>query len=341
MINITDFAEKLKALNIPAFSIEPKQSAFYTEYHVEFRPEITYNKVKARLRDVEMFMDAPTEMTTCGRCIVFKVQNAERETENTFDYFRPEIMQDRPFELPLVIGHSADGSRIYEDLTKFPHLLVGGATGSGKSVFLNNCIVSLIYGGVSGLAMIDVKKVELSIYKDIPNLVAPIATDTKTAKRLLKNLCHEMDARYERLEMASCRNLIEYNSRYNSKIQYITLIVDEIADLVMQDKTIEPLLVRLAQVGRAAGIHMILATQRPDSTVLSGLIRANVPTRVCFAVQKATDSRIILDESGGEKLSGAGDGLFKPIGSQTVTRFQAPYISTEQILKLVNHVKRL
>ena len=265
MVNISDFAEKLKALNIPAFSIEPKQSAFFTEYHIEFRPEITYNKVKSRIRDIEMFMDAPTEMTTCGKCIVFKVQNAERRTESLFDYLTPEIMQNEFLQqdnliLPLPMGCGADGVKIYEDLTKFPHVLVGGATGSGKSVFLNNCIVSLIYSGVSGLAMIDVKKVELSIYKDIPNLVAPIATDTKTAKRLLKNLCHEMDARYDRLEMSACRSISEYNRKHNNKMQYIALIVDEIADLLLQDKTIEPLLVRLAQVGRAAGIHMILAT---------------------------------------------------------------------------------
>ena len=341
-INFFDFAQSLNALNIPIHSITPKQTAFYNDLYIKFRDNVTFSKVNSRKRDIERLLDSPVELSIKDGCTVIRIQKPERETQSLYDYLDSlQTLENDGYILPLAIGRDENGKRIFFDLVKAPHILAGGSTGSGKSVFLNNCVLSLIYGAKSALCMIDVKKVEFSIYEEIPNLAAPIAYTTKDAKKLLKDLCYTMDSRYDTLKKHSCRNLQEYNEKTGGKMQYITLFIDEIADLFMQDKSIEPLVVRLAQLGRASGIHLIIATQRPDSTIVSGLIRANIPTRVCFAVQKATDSRIILDETGGENLKGAGDGLIKPVGARTAQRFQAPYISTPQIETIINHLKHL
>ena len=342
-INYNDFNKALTALNIPALSMESKQTLFYDDLYIKFRAGVTFSKVNSRKKDLEILLDSPVELTTGNGCIIIRVLKSERTTESLYNYLGiiPDLQKNHDYILPLAIGQDENGKRIFFDLVKAPHILTGGSTGSGKSVFLNNCILSLIYGAKSALCMIDVKKVEFSIYEDIPNLASPIAYTTKDAKKLLKNLCYTMESRYDTLKKHSCRNIQEYNEKTGDDMQYITLFIDEIADLFMQDKTIEPLVVRLVQLGRAGGIHLIIATQRPDSTIVSGLIRANIPTRVCFAVQKATDSRIILDESGGEHLKGAGDGLLKPIGSRNVTRFQAPYINTNQMITIVNRLKHL
>jgi S-DNA-T family DNA segregation ATPase FtsK/SpoIIIE len=330
-----DLSDKLKALNLYFYSITPRENDFNITYYIDFRENITFSKVKAREKDLSIFFDSEIELSSFNGLIVLKVAKSGRTPENTFAYFG-ELPQD--YILPLAIGRTEDGSKLFYDLVKCPHLLVGGATGSGKSVFLNNCIMSLIYGKKSALCMIDVKKVELSLYEDITPLAAPIAYDVKAAKNLLSNLCFTMDNRYKTLKENKCRTIEEYiNKGY--KMQYITIIIDEIADLFMQDKRIEPLVIRIAQLGRACGMHLIIATQRPDSHIISGLIRANVPSRVCFAVQKATDSRIIIDTSGGEKLAGKGDGLFKPIGSRDCIRFQAPYITTEDIINTTEKIK--
>ena len=332
MINYQGLSLKLDALGISGDVRTIKENAFYDDIYINFLPSVTFNKVKSRKRDLEIFLDSPVELTSGDGCIIIRLLKSERKTETLFDYLTPDLKTRGT--LPLIIGKTEDGGKLFFDLAKMPHLLIGGATGSGKSVFMNSCILSLVYGGVSGLCLIDVKRVEFSIYEGLANLNAPIAYDFRTAKKLLKNVCFTMDNRYKELQAAHCRSITEYNKKSNHKMQYITVIIDEMADLFMQDKTVEPLVVRIAQLGRAAGVHLILATQRPDSTIVSGLIRANVPSRVCFAVQKATDSRIILDESGGERLKGAGDGFFRPVGMPSI-RFQAPFIETDDIIKLI------
>ena len=344
MVNIDfmGFAQGLNALGVPVHSIKPEQTDFYYDLYIKFREGVTFAKVNARKKDIEILLNAPVELTTGNGCIIVRILKPEREKKSLYDYLGSiqDLQNNHGYILPLAIGQDENGKEIFFDLVKAPHILTGGATGSGKSVFLNNCILSLIYGAKSSLCMIDVKRVEFSIYEDIPNLSAPIAYTTKEAKKLLKDLCYTMDSRYETLQKARCRNISEYIEK-GYTMQYITLVVDEIADLLLQDKSLESLLVRLAQLGRAAGVHLILATQRPDSTIVSGLIRANVPSRVCFAVQKSTDSRIILDEVGGENLTGAGDGLLKPTGARSATRFQAPFIDTDKIIAIAERLKTL
>ena len=342
MINKELLQNKLTALKIPGAVTDIKQNAFYTDIYISFSPDITYNKIKARQKDLEIYFDSNISFDHQGGQIILKIQNKSRNYCSIFS-FSDDIIKGRTgCNLPLIIGENENGKKLYIDLTKTPHLLIGGATGSGKSCFINNCILSHIFrGGDSSLLLIDLKKVEFSIYENIPQLASPVCYDSKTAVNLLKNLCFEMDRRYTMLKTAGYRNISEYHAS-GGKMNYYTLIIDELADLVLSDKRIEPYLIRLAQLGRAAGIHLILATQRPDSVVLSGLIRANIPSRVCFAVQKATDSRIILDTAGGERLQGAGDGLLKLAGDPSVIRFQAPYIDTvktRQIVQMARAVK--
>lgn len=336
MIDNTALENKLNALNIPGRIVNIKDNAFFCDIYVSFADYVTFAKIKARKTDLEIFLQNKIDITHNAGCVVFRIEKDFRQIESTFNYLTLDIAKDRDYILPLAIGQTENGDKIYIDLVKCPHLLAGGATGSGKSVFLNNCIMSLLFGAKSALCLIDVKRVEFSIYEGLSNLAAPIAYSTKEAKKLLKNICFEMDKRYKVLKDNNCRSI----SEFNGNMQYLTVVIDEVADLLLQDKSIEPLIVRIAQLGRAAGIHLILATQRPDSTILSGLIRANIPSRVCFSVQKATDSRIILDESGGERLRGSGDGLLKVSGTPTI-HFQSPYISTQNIIKFVDHLKTL
>jgi len=339
MIN-TDFESKLQALKIPGRIVNIADNDFYTCYYVDFMPDITLNKIKARRDDIALFFSCSSvEIETDAGAVVIKVEKNRRDTVLLNNYLYDVKMHNVPdCEIPLIIGQTEDGNRLYYDLCKMPHLLAGGSTGSGKSVFMHNCILSTIASGKSLIVMIDVKRVEFSIYENIPHLCAPICYDARTARDTLKKLCNVMDIRYNTLKSSNARNIKEYNEN-GGDMQYITVFIDELADLMMANNQIEFYLVRLAQLGRAAGIHLVVATQRPDSQILSGLIRVNIPTRVCFAVQKATDSRIILDMPGGEKLRGAGDGLFVPIGSKDAIHFQAPYISTPDLLGQVDLAK--
>lgn len=324
--------DKLTALKIPGEIVNITEDNFNVCYHVLFDPDITISKVNARIADLGLFFNTTiTAEPAAGGCLVIKAEKKTREIVNTADMLNN--INTSAFEIPLVIGMSEDGTPLYYDLVKCPHILAGGSTGSGKSVFINNLILSTFYNNNTELMLIDVKRVELSIYNNLPRLCYDIAYNAEDAKKALKVLCHEMDARYIVLQSSGCRNIQEY--RKHNKMNYIACFIDELADLVLCDPEIETYLVRLAQLGRAAGIHLVVATQRPDASILSGLLRSNIPTRACFAVQKATDSRIILDMSGGEKLRGRGDGLFVPIGSKKPIRFQAPFIDTEDIKKLI------
>ena len=340
MINNTAIQEKLNALKIPGIVTNTSENGFYNNYYVSFAPSVTLAKIKARKDDLSLLFGSPVEIDTeCGQ-VVLKAQKASRANVGIYDYTKDLAQGIDGYEIPVIIGESETGKRIFSDLTKCPHILAGGATGSGKSVFINNCILSTLYSGKCHLVLIDVKRVEFSIYEGLPHLIAPIVYDAKTALNTLKNLCYEMDKRYQTLKNSKCRNIQDYRTR-GGKMNYICVVIDELADLVLCNKKIESYLIRLAQLGRASGIHLILATQRPDATIISGLIRANIPTRVCFAVQKATDSRIILDMTGGERLRGAGDGLYIPIGSKVPTRFQSPFITTDTLIQAIEKAKQV
>jgi DNA helicase HerA-like ATPase len=215
------------------------------------------------------------------------------------------------------------------DLSRMPHLLVAGTTGSGKSVFLNVAILSMLYKlqpAQMQLALIDPKRVEFALYRNVPHLYAPIATKLDQASGLLSSLVDEMERRYELLAKHDVKSLEAFNEIASEKLPYIVLVIDEVADLMMQseDRTISDKITRLAQLARAAGIHIIMATQRPVVDIMTGLIKANMPARVAFRVESKQDSRIILDETGAEKLKGAGELLFKNNGE--VTKHQGVWV---------------
>lgn len=256
--------------------------------------------------------------------------------------------------LAVPLGKDVTGSTISADLRKMPHLLIAGSTGSGKSVAINTIITSILMKAHPEdvkLVLIDPKMVELSVYNGVPHLLIPVVTDAKLAANALRKTVKEMERRYKLFAAGSVRNITEYNQKVaenNSdknnpvmeKLPYIVVIVDELSDLMMvAGHDVEDAIVRLAQMARAAGIHMILATQRPSVDVITGLIKANVPSRISFAVSSGVDSRTILDQVGAEKLLGRGDMLFLPIGASKPERVQGAYISVDEVEEVVEWVK--
>lgn len=248
---------------------------------------------------------------------------------------------------PLMVwlGKDIAGNAVYADLTKLPHLLIAGTTGSGKSGCVN-CIVSSVLLRSTPeqvrMIMIDPKKVELSHYDRIPHLLVPVVTNMKDAAGVLHNVVKEMEDRYELMELDRARSLAEMNKvrarRGERPVPYILLVIDELADLMMASpQEVEDYVIRLAQKSRAVGIHLVVATQRPSADVITGMIKANIPSRIAFAVSSQTDSRVILDVNGAETLLGMGDMLFKPLGSSLLQRVQGAYITEEEIAGLVNH----
>ena len=244
--------------------------------------------------------------------------------------------------LNLGLGRAVDGSAVVADLGKMPHLLVAGATGSGKSVCINSIIASLLYQNTPEelkLLLIDPKKVELVNYNGLPHLFSPVVTDCKKAASTLQLIVKEMEDRYDLFAETGTRGIESYNKKSDDPLPYIVVIIDELSDLMMvAANDVEDAICRLAQMSRAAGIHLVIATQRPSVDVITGLIKANIPSRISFAVSSATDSRTILDTGGAEKLLGNGDMLFHPVGAKKPFRVQGAYIDNEEINNLVNYL---
>ncbi|MEZ7280658.1 DNA translocase FtsK [Limosilactobacillus fermentum] len=254
----------------------------------------------------------------------------------------------RPLAVPL--GRTVSGDVMVADLTKMPHLLIAGATGSGKSVAINVILTSILFKAKPSqvkMLLIDPKKVELSVYNGIPHLLSPVVSDPKKAARSLAKVVAEMERRYELFAAFGIRNLAGYNQRVTKEeddehhpLPLILVVVDELADLMMTvSHDVEDAIVRIAQMGRAAGIHMIIATQRPSVDVITGLIKANVPSRIAFAVSSGVDSRTILDANGAERLLGRGDMLFQPIDKNKPIRVQGAFISDQDVEAVVNFIK--
>ncbi|HIS28733.1 MAG TPA: DNA translocase FtsK, partial [Candidatus Avamphibacillus intestinigallinarum] len=243
------------------------------------------------------------------------------------------------------------GEAVVGQLNKMPHMLIAGATGSGKSVCVNGIIISILMQAKPHevkMMMIDPKKVELNVYNGIPHLLAPVVTDPKKASQALKKVVAEMERRYELFSDTGQRNIEGYNDyikRHNQEhdddqpsLPYIVVLVDELADLMMvASNDVEDAITRLAQMARAAGIHLIIATQRPSVDVITGVIKANIPSRIAFSVSSQTDSRTILDSGGAEKLLGRGDMLFMPVGSSKPTRVQGAFLSDEEVERIVEY----
>ena len=250
-------------------------------------------------------------------------------------------------EIPLILGVDIAGRHVLCDLARAPHALIAGATGSGKSVCISNLILSLIYKfrpDELELVLIDPKIVEFAIYRDLPHLIHPVVTDPKQACQALKWLVREMEQRYETLAAKNVRNLAGYNAKAVSegfpRLPYIVLVIDELADLMMTAPAeIETSIARLAQMSRAVGIHTVLATQRPSVNVITGIIKANYPTRMAFQVSSQVDSRTIIDGKGAESLQGRGDMLYSPPGLGRLQRLQAPFVDDAEIEGIVNFLK--
>ena len=258
-----------------------------------------------------------------------------------------------PMEVPL--GKDVAGKIISANLSKMPHLLIAGSTGSGKSVAINTILSSILMKARPEeikLVLIDPKMVELSAYNDVPHLLIPVVTDAKLASNALHKVVKEMERRYKLFASSGCRNMKEYNQKVVENNQdktkpvmqslpYILVVVDELSDLMMVGgHDVEGAIVRLGQMARAAGIHMILATQRPSVDVITGLIKANVPSRISFAVSSGVDSRTILDQTGAEKLLGRGDMLYMPIGASKPERIQGAYIASDEVERIIDWVKK-
>ncbi|PLT34543.1 DNA translocase FtsK [Bacillus sp. V5-8f] len=269
-----------------------------------------------------------------------------REVLEAKEYIKPEA------KLQIGLGRNISGEAVLAELNKMPHLLVAGATGSGKSVCINGIITSILMRAKPHevkMMMIDPKMVELNVYNGIPHLLAPVVTDAKKASQALKKVVSEMERRYELFSHTGTRNIEGYNdhvTRHNMEendkqplLPYIVVIVDELADLMMvASSDVEDAITRLAQMARAAGIHLIIATQRPSVDVITGVIKANIPSRIAFSVSSMTDSRTILDMGGAEKLLGRGDMLFLPVGASKPVRVQGAFLSDQEVEDVVNYV---
>jgi len=321
-----------------------------TRYELQLAPGTKVAKITG-LRDDLAYALASTEIRILapipGKSAVgVEVPNQRPDFVTLGDIYRELPKSSGP--LMVWLGKDISGKAVYADLTKLPHLLIAGTTGSGKSGCVNCLVSSVLLRSTPEqvrMIMVDPKKVELSHYDRIPHLLVPVVTNMKDAAGVLHNVVKEMEDRYELLGLDHARSLAEANKaraeRGEAPLPYLLIVIDELADLMMTSpQEVEDYVIRLAQKSRAVGIHLVVATQRPSADVITGMIKANIPSRIAFAVSSQTDSRVILDVNGAESLLGMGDMLFKPLGSSHLQRVQGAYITEEEIAALVGHWRR-
>ena len=354
--NIRILEDTFKSFNIDVKVERAEIGPSVTKYEVKPAVGVRVNRISNLADDLALALaakDVRIEAPIPGKSLVgIEVPNSEIATVSFRELWeQSKTDPNKLLEVPL--GKAVDGSARSFDLGRMPHLLVAGSTGSGKSVAVNGIISSILMKARPDqvkFLMVDPKMVELSVYNDIPHLLIPVVTNPRKAAKALQKVVDEMENRYELFSKFGVRNIAGYNAKvedWNSQSQekqiplpLIVVIVDELADLMMvASKEVEDAIIRLGQKARAAGIHMILATQRPSVDVISGLIKANVPSRVAFAVSSGTDSRTILDENGAEKLLGRGDMLFKPIDENHPVRLQGSFISDDDVERIVTFIK--
>jgi DNA segregation ATPase FtsK/SpoIIIE, S-DNA-T family len=360
--------QALREFNIDAQVVEIDTGPVITMYEIALAPGIKVSAITALTNDIMRALKAESVRIVApvpGKNTVgIEVPNAQKEKVRL-----KELMQTAPeainkMAIPLFLGKDASGDPLITDLVKMPHCLIAGTTGSGKSVCINTIIMSVMYlqrPDLVKLILVDPKVVEMAPFKDIPHLMCPVINDAGRATSVLEWACEKMDERYEFLAEAGVRNLKDYNgltqeeliekfqpsspeeeAKIPKKLPYMVIIVDELADLMMTSgKEVESYIVRLAQKARAVGIHLILATQRPQATVVTGLIKANMPSKIAFRVGSKMDSRIVLDQNGAEVLLGQGDMLFMPPGASKPLRGQGTYIDDKEIHASVKLVKGL
>ena len=323
-----------------------------TRYELKPAEGTRVSKIANLADDIALNLAAETiriEAPIPGKQAVgIEVPNEKKEAVHLREVIESDEFENNKSKLSVALGKDVAGNTVIADIAKMPHVLIAGSTGSGKSVCINSIITSIIYNAKPSevkLVMVDPKVVELSVYNGIPHLLIPVVTDPKKAAGALAWAVIEMDDRYNKFAQKGVRDLKGYNKAIekeneNAKLPQIVIIIDELADLMMvAAKDVEEAICRLAQKARAAGMHLVIATQRPSVDVITGLIKANVPSRIAFAVSSQIDSRTILDCTGAEKLLGKGDMLFYPVGSTKPQRVQGAFVSDDEVEKIVDFIK--
>ena len=356
----------LAEFNVDAQVVEVDRGPVITMYEIELAPGIKIGRVNNLSDDIARALSATTVRIVAplpGKSTVgIEVPNAVRETVCLRDLFESDVLERKQLAIPMLIGKDASGQPLVADLAQMPHLLIAGATGTGKSVCINSLIVSMLltqHPDRLKMLLIDPKMVEFSQFKEVPHLMAPVVTDMKKATSVLEWACVRMDQRYEFLSAVGVRNIVSFNSLgeagvrerlgadedadlddFPTHLPYIVLVIDELADLMMMArKEVEGSIIRIAQKARAVGIHLVIATQRPSVDVITGLIKANLPSRIALQVASKVDSRTILDRNGAEKLLGKGDMLFLPPGSSKLIRAQGSYVSDPEIRRVCKQLE--
>ena len=343
--------ETLASFNIAAKVINISVGPVVTRYELQPAPGVRVNRITTLSNDIALALAAPRvriEAPIPGKAAVgIEVPNKDAATVLLRDIIDSDEFMNAKSPVTMALGKDIAGKIIVADLGKMPHMLIAGSTGSGKSVCINDLIISMIYKSSPQelqLILVDPKMVELSVFGTLPHLLIPVVTEPKKAASALRWAVNEMTVRYKKFTEVGARELTRYNSLMDDpkkKIPKLVIIIDELADLMMvAPDDVEDSICRIAQLGRAAGIHLIVATQRPSADIITGLIKANIPSRCAFAVSSAIDSRIILDATGAEKLLGRGDMLFHPNGAGKPTRLQCAYVSDEEVERVMSGFKK-
>lgn len=358
-----DLLDKIKLLEetLDSFGVKVKvtevsRGPAITRYEMQPAPGVKVSKIVNLADDIALSLAAPDvriEAPIPGKAAVgIEVPNKEIATVHFREVLETPEFQQSTSKLTIALGKNIAGEPVVADLSRMPHLLIAGATGSGKSVCMNSLISSLLFKCKPNelkFLMIDPKMVELTDYNGIPHLIAPVVTDAKQSASALRWMVNEMENRYELFAGAGVKDIDRYNRLKAEEnpddlapaLPYIVVLIDELADLMMvAPADVEDAICRLAQMARAAGIHLVVATQRPSVDVITGVIKANIPSRIAFAVSSQTDSRTILDMAGAEKLMGRGDMLFFPVGASKPIRIQGVYVSDQEVNRLVEFIKK-
>lgn len=353
--NVEKLERVLSDFDIVGKVVEINIGPSITQYEVELKSGTKVNKVLSIQREIALALaakDVRIQAPIPGKSTI----GIELPNKTSVGVTLREIMEDIPksmenSKLAVALGKNIMGKTMFMEINKTPHLLVAGATGSGKSVCINSIIVTLLLRSRPSevkMVLVDPKKVEMSMYNGVPHLLMPVVTDPKKASIALMKMVSEMERRYNLFEESRTKNIADYNKyvedrRRNlngrlEKLPYIVIIIDELADLMLvAAKEVEDSILRITQMARAAGIHLIVATQRPSTDVITGIVKANIPSRISFAVSSSIDSRTILDMTGAEKLLGKGDMLFLPMGENSPVRIQGAYVSDEEINKVIDY----
>jgi len=349
---ISDLLEKLKRFKIDGDVVRTYSGPVVTTFEFKPAPHVKVSKILTLQDDLAMALRAKTiriQAPVPGKDVVgIEVPNEKIDTIYLKEILESEIFTKASSPLTIALGKDIVGNPFVTDLKKLPHLLIAGTTGSGKSVGINSMLLSLLYRNSPDtlkLLMIDPKMLEFSIYNDIPHLLTPVITKPKQAIIALANMVTEMERRYQIMSQTKVKNIENYNEKCKKlgleSFPYIVVIIDELADLMMNSgKEVEFYIARLAQMARASGIHLVVATQRPSVDVVTGLIKANLPSRISYKVGQKIDSKVILDTMGAESLLGRGDMLFTPPSTSGLIRLHAPYASEEEIEEIVEYLKK-